>query len=200
MLLGSEIKSMREGKASINESYVAEVKGELFLINCNISEYKPANRFNHDLKRPRKLLLHKKELNKIIGKMQMHGYSAIPLKIYFNKKNFAKILIGLGRGKKLYDKRETIKKRDENRRKQRGEEWDNCYAKFCVRYISCIVHRASCFGSSIPNPAEEADFWLRLFGKNLLGEFGCITWYSPHSVLSRCASTGSQFFLKNASS
>ncbi len=122
MLLGSEIKSMREGKASINESYVAEVKGELFLINCNISEYKPANRFNHDLKRPRKLLLHKKELNKIIGKMQMHGYSAIPLKIYFNKKNFAKILIGLGRGKKLYDKRETIKKRDENRRKQRGEE------------------------------------------------------------------------------
>jgi SsrA-binding protein len=122
VLLGSEVKSLREGKANISESYIAEKDGELFLINCQISEYKSANRFNHAPKRPRKLLLHKNQMAKITGKMQMQGYSAVPLKIFFNKKNFAKVIIGLGRGKKLYDKRETIKKKDENRRKQRGEE------------------------------------------------------------------------------
>jgi SsrA-binding protein len=122
MLFGSEVKSIREGKATISEAYVAEVKGELFLLNCNINEYKGANRFNHAPKRIRKLLVNKKQLQKIIGKLQGKGYSAFPLKIYFNKKNFAKVLIGLGRGKKIYDKRETIKKRDENRRNQRGEE------------------------------------------------------------------------------
>jgi len=121
VLLGSEVKSLREGKASISEAYIAEIKGELFLVNTTISEYKSANRFNHDPKRPRKILLHKNQLEKIIGKMQVKGYSALPLKIYF-KKNRAKVLVGLGRGKKLYDKRETIKKRDENRRNQRGEE------------------------------------------------------------------------------
>ncbi len=122
VLLGSEVKSLREGKASISESYITESKGELFLINSNITEYKSANRFNLAPKRQRNLLLHKKQLNKILGRMQEKGYSCLPLKIYFNKKNFAKVLIGLGRGKKLYDKRETIKKRDENRRQQRGEE------------------------------------------------------------------------------
>jgi SsrA-binding protein len=122
MLLGSEVKSLREGKASISESYVNETAGDLFLINCNISEYKSANRFNHEPKRQRKLLLRKKQLNKILGKMQEKGYACLPIKIYFNKKNIAKVLIGLGRGKKLYDKRDSIKKRDENRRKQRGEE------------------------------------------------------------------------------
>ncbi len=122
MLLGSEVKSIRQGKVNLNESYVAEIAGGLFLINCNIAEYKGANRFNHPPKRPRKLLLHHKQLQKIIGKMQVKGYSAIPLKLYFNKKNFAKILVGIGKGKKLYDKRESIKKRDENRRNQRGEE------------------------------------------------------------------------------
>ncbi len=122
VLLGSEVKSLREGKATINEAYIAENNGELYLINCNISEYKGANKFNHEPKRKRKLLLHKKQLDKIIGKMQMQGYSAIPMKIFFNKKNFAKIVIGLGRGKKLYDKRESIKKRDETRRNQRGED------------------------------------------------------------------------------
>ncbi len=122
MLLGSEVKSIREGKASISEAYIAENSGELFLINCNITEYKGANRFNHEPKRPRKLLVHKKQLQKIVGKIQEKGYSAIPLKIFFNKRNLAKVLIGLGRGKKLYDKRESIKKRDDNRRKQRGEE------------------------------------------------------------------------------
>ena len=122
MLLGSEVKSVREGKANISESYVAEINGELFLTNCNISEYKGANKFNHAPKRPRKLLLHKKQLERIIGKMNVKGYSAMALKIFFNKKNFAKVVIGIGRGKKLYDKRESIKQRDENRRNLRGEE------------------------------------------------------------------------------
>jgi len=122
MLLGSEVKSIREGKASINESYIAEANGEIVLMNAHISEYKNANRMNHEPKRVRKLLLHKKQIQKLLGKLNEKGYSAFPLKIYFNKKNFAKVLIGIGRGKKLYDKRETIKKRDENRRAQRGEE------------------------------------------------------------------------------
>lgn len=122
MLLGSEVKSLRQGKASIAESYIAESKGELFLINANINEYKGASKFNHAPKRPRKLLLHKKQLEKLVGKMNSKGYSALALKIYFNKKNFAKILVGIGRGKKLYDKREAIKERDDNRRKQRGED------------------------------------------------------------------------------
>lgn len=121
-LLGSEVKSLRQGKASIAESYVAEISGELFLINSNITEYKSANRFNHQPKRQRKLLLHKKQLQKITGKMHSGGCSVVPLKIYFNKKNFAKVLIGIGKGKKLYDKRESIKARDVRRREQRGEE------------------------------------------------------------------------------
>lgn len=122
ILEGSEVKSIRQGKATINEAYIAEIAGELFLTNCHISEYKGANRFNHEPTRNRKLLLHKKQISKIIGKMQIKGYSLIPLKVFFNKKNFAKILIGLGKGKKLHDKRETIKKRDEIRNLQRGED------------------------------------------------------------------------------
>ena len=122
MLLGSEVKSLREGKANIAESYVAEINGEFFLTNCNITEYKGANKFNHAPKRQRKLLLHKKEISKLLGKMQTKGYSLIPLKIFFNKKNFAKVVIGLGKGKKLYDKRESIKERDDKRRNQRGED------------------------------------------------------------------------------
>ena len=122
MLLGSEVKSIREGKANISEAYIADIKGELFLINCNISEYKGANRFNHEPKRQRKILLHKKQLDKVLGKMQTKGYSVVPLKVFFNKKNFAKVVIGIGKGKKLYDKRDSIKERDERRRNARGEE------------------------------------------------------------------------------
>ena len=122
ILLGSEVKSVREGRVNIGESYVAENNGELFLINSNISEYKGANKFNHAPKRARKILLHKKQIQKINGLIQTQGVSVVPLKIFFNKKNFAKVLLGIGRGKKLYDKRESIKKRDENRRNQRGEE------------------------------------------------------------------------------
>lgn len=122
MLLGSEVKSLREGKASIYESYITEAKGEIFLINANINEYKGANKFNHEPKRPRKLLLHKKQTEKLMGKINIKGHSAVPLKIYFNKKNVAKVLIGIGTGKKLYDKRASIKERDDNRRNQRGED------------------------------------------------------------------------------
>lgn len=119
ILLGSEVKALRQGKANISDGYIAEIKGELFLVNCNISEYKGANKFNHEPKRQRKLLVHKKELSKLLGKMQTKGYSMVPLKIYFNKRNFVKILIGLGKGKKLYDKRQSIKAKDELRRSQR---------------------------------------------------------------------------------
>lgn len=122
ILVGSEVKSLRLGKASINESYIAEANGDLFLINANISEYKGANNFNHEPKRPRKLLLHKKQLEKITGKLQVKGYSTVPIKIYFNKKNIAKVLVGIGKGKKLYDKRASIKERDDNRRSLRGED------------------------------------------------------------------------------
>ena len=122
MLLGSEVKSIRAGQATINESYVAEIKGEFFLVNSHITEFKGANKFNHEPTRNRKLLLHKKQVEKIIGKMKVKGYSVLPLKIFFNAKGFAKVVIGLGRGKKLYDKRASIKERDETRRQHRGED------------------------------------------------------------------------------
>lgn len=122
ILEGSEVKSIRQGKANLNESYIADIGDELFLTNCHISEYKGANQFNHKPTRNRKLLLHRKQIDKIVSKMQIKGYSLVPLKLYFNKKGFAKIMIGLGRGKKLHDKRETIKKRDEARNLQRGED------------------------------------------------------------------------------
>lgn len=122
MLLGSEVKSLREGKATINEAYIADIGGEMFLTNCHISEYKGANKFNHEPTRNRKLLLKQREIKKIIGKMKVKGSSLVPIKLYFNNKNFAKILIGLGKGKKLHDKRDSIKKRDETRRLQRGDD------------------------------------------------------------------------------
>lgn len=122
VLLGSEIKSIRDGKITINEAYGAEINGDIMLLNSNISEYKGANQFNHEPRRVRKLLLHQKQIDKIIGKINFKGYSLIPLKAYFNNKNKLKILLGIARGKKLYDKRKTIKERDEKRAKARGEE------------------------------------------------------------------------------
>ena len=122
VLLGSEVKSVKEGKASLNDCYCVENKGELYMINCHISEYKGANQFNHQPKRPKKLLLKRKEINKIIAKINTQGFSLIPLKIYTNKKNFIKILLGLGKGKKLHDKRNTIKQRDIQRHLQRHNE------------------------------------------------------------------------------
>jgi SsrA-binding protein len=122
MLLGSEIKAIRDGRININDAYAAEIKGELFLVNSVINEYKGSNRFNHEVSRARKLLLHKKQVQKIMGQMAQKGYSIVPLKLYFNQRNIVKILLGLAKGKKMHDKRESIKKRDESRRVARGED------------------------------------------------------------------------------
>ena len=113
-LLGTEVKSLRQGKASLKESYVLFREGEAYLLNCHISPYSHGNRMNHDPLRTRKLLLNKKEINSLSGKVARKGYALIPLKIYF-KKSFAKIEIGLARGKRLYEKRDTIKEREARR-------------------------------------------------------------------------------------
>jgi SsrA-binding protein len=118
-LLGSEVKSLRAGKANIGESYAATRDGELWLYNANITEYKQAGRFNHAPKRPRKLLLHKRQINKLIGAVEREGMTVVPLKLYFNEEGRAKIEIALARGKKLHDKRETEKKRSWERERGR---------------------------------------------------------------------------------
>ncbi|MEN5082428.1 SsrA-binding protein SmpB [Bosea sp. TWI1241] len=118
-LQGTEVKSLRGGKAMIAESYAGPMGDELFLFNAHIPEYLEANRFNHDVRRPRKLLLHRRQINKLMGAIQREGYTVIPLKVYFNEKGRAKVELGLGKGKKLHDKRETEKTRDWNRDKQR---------------------------------------------------------------------------------
>jgi SsrA-binding protein len=118
-LTGTEVKSIRNGKTTIAESYADPKGGEIWLINANIPEYLQANRFNHEPKRPRKLLLHKKEINKLAGAVERNGMTLIPLKLYFNERGRAKLLLGLAKGQKLHDKRETEKKRDWNREKGR---------------------------------------------------------------------------------
>lgn len=112
VLTGSEVKSIRGGKVTIADSHAAMDKNELFLHNCHIAEYDQANRFNHPTKRPRKLLLHKKELQKIIGKIKLKGYTLIALSLYFNKKNIIKLELGLSKGKKQHDKRQSLKEKD----------------------------------------------------------------------------------------
>ena len=113
-LKGTEVKSIRNGKANIKDSYAIIRNDEMFLINTHISLYEEGNNFNHEETRTRKLLLHKKEILKLKNKVEMEGYTLIPLKIYFVKQR-VKVLIGLAKGKKNYDKRETIKKRDVER-------------------------------------------------------------------------------------
>ena len=113
-LKGTEIKSIRNGKANIKDSYAIIKNDEMFLLNTHISLYEEGNNFNHEETRTRKLLLHKKEILKLKNKVEMEGYTLIPLKIYFVKQR-VKVLIGLAKGKKNYDKRETIKKRDVER-------------------------------------------------------------------------------------
>jgi SsrA-binding protein len=120
VLVGSEVKSLRLGKTNITEAFADERNGEVYLINLNIEEYKGANRFNHEPKRPRKLLLHKREQNKLLGAIQRKGVTLIPLQMYFNHKGIAKVTLGIGKGKKLYDKRATEKERDWQRDKARG--------------------------------------------------------------------------------
>jgi SsrA-binding protein len=118
-LTGSEVKSLRAGKATIAESYADSRDGEIWLINANITEYKQAGRDNHPPKRPRKLLLHKRQINKLIGAVDRQGYTVVPLKLYFNEKGRAKVEIALARGKKLHDKRDTLKKRSWDRERGR---------------------------------------------------------------------------------
>ncbi len=112
VLTGTEVKSLRTGRVSISDAHAGEIQGELWLLNLTIPEYKQGNRFNHEPKRPRKLLLHQKQLGKLLGQIRIKGLTVIPLKMYFNARGIAKILLGLGKGKKEYEKRETIKKRD----------------------------------------------------------------------------------------
>ncbi|NDA47997.1 MAG: SsrA-binding protein SmpB [Alphaproteobacteria bacterium] len=119
-LTGTEVKSLRTGKASIAESYVSvDRTGEVFLINANIPEYLQANRFNHEPRRPRKLLLKLREIARMAQAVEREGMTIVPLKFYFNDRGRAKIEIAIARGKKLHDKRETEKKRDWNKEKGR---------------------------------------------------------------------------------
>jgi len=119
VLTGSEVKSLRAGKANIAESYASNEGGELYLINAHIAEYAGAAREGHAPTRPRKLLLHKREMARLLGAIQRQGMALVPLRLYFNARGIAKLQLGLGRGKKVHDKRETEKKRDWERQKGR---------------------------------------------------------------------------------
>ena len=118
-LLGSEVKSLRAGKGSIADAYALDSEGEIYLHNTYIPEYKQSSYNNHDPRRLRKLLLNKKEINKIIGKINRDGFTVVPTKFYFNSKGIAKVNIAIAKGKKLHDKRQTKKQRDWNREKSR---------------------------------------------------------------------------------
>lgn len=111
-LTGTEVKSLRGGKATLGEAYAGPSGNDLMLFNAYIPEYLEANRFNHDTKRPRRLLLHRRQIDKLIGATQRQGYTVIPLKIYFNERGRAKVELGLGKGKQAHDKREAAKERD----------------------------------------------------------------------------------------
>ena len=118
-LTGTEVKSLRQGKATIAESYADSRGGELWLVNANIPEYLQGGRFNHAPKRPRKLLLHKRQMHKLAGAVDREGMTIVPLKLYFNEKGRAKLEIAVARGKKLHDKRETERKRSWERERGR---------------------------------------------------------------------------------
>src|SRR5687768_3163644 len=119
VLTGSEVKSLRNGKANISDAYGIVKDGEVHLLNLHISPYEQANYFNHEPTRTRKLLLHKREIKKMIGAVERQGLTLVPLELYF-KKGKAKVALGLGRGKKLYDKRADEKRRDDERDMQRA--------------------------------------------------------------------------------
>ena len=121
VLLGTEVKSLRDGKASLGDSYAKIKEGEVFLVDAHINPYSHANRFNHDPLRPRKLLLHKSEIRRLIGKVQEKGLTLIPLRLYFSDGK-AKVELGLAKGKKLYDKRETLKRKAVERDMERGRK------------------------------------------------------------------------------
>ncbi|HIS18971.1 MAG TPA: SsrA-binding protein SmpB [Candidatus Coprovivens excrementavium] len=117
-LKGTEIKSLRKGSADLRDTFALIRNGEVYLVNMYIAKYEEGNRFNHQERRTRKLLLHKREIRKLKEKIEREGYSLVPVKAYFVNNKF-KILLGIGKGKKLYDKRETIKERDLKRESQR---------------------------------------------------------------------------------
>lgn len=119
MLSGTEVKSLRTGKAQISDSYASPEGGELWLINAYIPEYGKANRFNHEERRKRKLLVSKKELSRLTAGVERQGNTLVPLKLYFNERGIAKLLIGLGKGRKAHDKRDVQKTRDWDREKRR---------------------------------------------------------------------------------
>ena len=118
-LTGTEVKSLRAGRSNIADSFAGTKEGELWLFNAYIPEYLQGNRFNHEPKRPRKLLLHRKQINKLLGAVDREGMTLIPLKLYFNERGRAKLLLAIAKGKKLHDKRESEKKRDWSREKGR---------------------------------------------------------------------------------
>jgi SsrA-binding protein len=115
VLVGSEVKSIREGKISLKESYAEIKEGEVFLVHCHISIYEASNRFNHDPLRERKLLLHKREIKRLAGKVQERGLTLVPTKVQINEKGKVKVELGLAKGKRAYQKREAIRERDRDR-------------------------------------------------------------------------------------
>ncbi|MBB4284765.1 SsrA-binding protein SmpB [Roseospira goensis] len=119
VLQGTEVKSLRLGRANLQDAYAGAKDDELYLFNLHIPEYGKATHFGHEARRPRKLLMHKREVRKLLGAVSRKGMALVPLSLYFNARGIAKIQIGLGQGKRLVDKRETAKARDWNRQKQR---------------------------------------------------------------------------------
>jgi SsrA-binding protein len=119
LLTGTEVKALREGRANIAESYASAENGQIMLINAYIPEYGPANRFNHEPRRPRKLLLHRKEIDRLTGAVQREGRTIIPIRLYWSEKGLAKLEVALAKGKKLHDKRETEADRDWKREQGR---------------------------------------------------------------------------------
>lgn len=120
MLLGSEVKSIRmQGGVSLMESHAGEKQGDLYLFNANVPEYKMSNQFNHAPRRPRKLLLKKREINKLVAAVKRQGVTLVPLKMYFNDRGLVKVLLGIATGKKKVDKRQAEKQKDWNRQKER---------------------------------------------------------------------------------
>lgn len=118
-LAGSEVKSLRQGSANIGDAYAAVRRGELFLMNAYIAEYGQANRLNHEPRRPRKLLMHRREISRLAGSVERKGMTLVPLSVYFSDRGVAKVELGLARGKRAYDKRASEKERDWRRRRAR---------------------------------------------------------------------------------
>lgn len=120
VLLGTEVKGLRAGGASLSDAYAGEKDGQMYLFNAHIPVYKPANKFNHEPKRPRQLLIKQKQIEQLYGSIKREGTTLVPLKLYFNSRGYAKCLLGLAKGKKKSDKREAIKKREFDREKSRA--------------------------------------------------------------------------------